>query len=253
MLHTGMLSVTFRNLQPEEIIRLTVQAGLDAIEWGGDIHVPHGNVEVAKRVKRLTEEAGLIIASYGSYYKAGVYDSDVPYFEDVLSSAIALGAPAIRIWAGNKGSEKVELGWRDQVIADIIRVANQAQQENIRIHLEYHANTLTDTLESTLALLEAVGHPNVGTNWQPPTLLTFGEQLESLDGVLPFLADVHVYYLQLGERYPLSSGSEEWGEFFHRISSSAGNSRFALLEFVRGNDPKQFLEDAGELRRLLKS
>lgn len=251
MLYTGMLSITFRKLQPEEIIALTVQAGLKAIEWGGDIHVPHGDVDVAQRVKRLTEEAGLIIASYGSYYRAGVNDASIPSFEDVLASAVALGAPAIRIWAGNKGSREVEQEWRDQVTADIVRVADQAQRENIRIHLEYHANTLTDTLESTIALLKAVDHSNVWTNWQPPTLLSFDQRLETLDGVLPYLADVHVFYWQLLERLPLSNGSEEWEAFILRIRPTAGNSRFAMLEFVRDDDPKQFLEDAGELLRLV--
>ncbi|OUS72180.1 xylose isomerase [Paenibacillus sp. MY03] len=253
MLHTGMLSITFRQLQPEEIVALTVQAGLDAIEWGGDIHVPHGNVEVAHHVKRVTEEAGLIIASYGSYYKAGVLDSDVPSFEDVLGSAVALGAPAIRIWAGNKGSEAADPGWRDQVTADIVRIADQAQKENIRIHLEYHANTLTDTLESTIALLEAADHPNVRTNWQPPTTLSVEQRLESLEGVLPYLADVHVYHWQLGERLPLSAGSEEWGAYVQHFRPIAGNLRFAMLEFVRNDDPEQFLEDAAELLRLVKS
>jgi len=253
MLRTGMLSITFRQLQPEEIIGLTVQAGLEAIEWGGDIHVPHGDVSAAKRVKQLMDEAGLVVASYGSYYKAGVNDPDGPAFEEVLSSAVALGAPAIRIWAGDKGSMESSPEWRDQVTSDLIRVANQAEQHNIRIHLEFHGHTLTDTLDSTIELLEAASHANVRTNWQPLPHLSYEQQLESLDGVLPFLADVHVYYWQGVVRFPLSDGSVSWAAFLDRIRSSAVSDCFAMLEFVRDDDPGQFLEDARVLRRLLES
>ena len=42
MLKTGVCSVTFRNLNVERIIELVVEAGLDGIEWGGDVHVPTG-------------------------------------------------------------------------------------------------------------------------------------------------------------------------------------------------------------------
>lgn len=37
---TGMTSVTFRKKSAENVIALVKEAGLDGIEWGGDIHVP---------------------------------------------------------------------------------------------------------------------------------------------------------------------------------------------------------------------
>ena len=49
MIHTGLVSVTFRKLEPAEIVDLVKQAGLQGIEWGGDIHVPHGDIQRAKR------------------------------------------------------------------------------------------------------------------------------------------------------------------------------------------------------------
>jgi hypothetical protein len=45
MIRTGLVSVTFRQLSAEEIIKLVVCAGLEGIEWGGDIHVPHGDLK----------------------------------------------------------------------------------------------------------------------------------------------------------------------------------------------------------------
>ena len=63
MLSTGLVSITFRNLKPIDIVKLVSQAGLKGIEWGGDIHVPHGNIERARETAKMTEDYGLAIAA----------------------------------------------------------------------------------------------------------------------------------------------------------------------------------------------
>ena len=68
----GLVSVSFRQLPAEEIVRLCAECGLEAVEWGGDIHVPHGDCATAEKVSGLTEAAGLRTAAYGSYYRCGV-------------------------------------------------------------------------------------------------------------------------------------------------------------------------------------
>src|SRR6185312_13188931 len=100
MISPGLVSITFRALTPAEVIALARQAGLRGIEWGGDIHVPHGNGARAREVKEMTAEAGLTVAAYGSYYRAGQADSSGLTFDAVLETALELGAPLIRVWAG---------------------------------------------------------------------------------------------------------------------------------------------------------
>ena len=70
MIKTGMASVTFRQFDVDEVIRRTKEAGLMAIEWGGDVHVPHGDLDKARYTADKMRENGLEIASYGSYYRA---------------------------------------------------------------------------------------------------------------------------------------------------------------------------------------
>lgn len=48
MKNIGLVSISFRNRTAEEIIEAVKNAGLNAIEWGGDVHVPHGNVSRAR-------------------------------------------------------------------------------------------------------------------------------------------------------------------------------------------------------------
>ena len=54
MFISGLVSVSFRKESPEAIVAAAAQAGLQGIEWGGDIHVPCGDIENAKRVSALT-------------------------------------------------------------------------------------------------------------------------------------------------------------------------------------------------------
>src|SRR4051812_3410864 len=140
-LRTGLVSITFRALPPERVVELVRQAKLDAIEWGGDVHVPHGDVARAREVRTMTLDAGLAVAAYGSYYRAAVSESDGPPFARVLESAVQLAAPTIRVWAGNRASADASADDRQRVADDLRRIADLAAAANVTVSLEYHANT----------------------------------------------------------------------------------------------------------------
>ena len=63
---TGLVSITFRKKSPEEVVALVCDAGLDAIEWGGDIHAPHGDLAKAREIREMCDSRGIAIPSYGS-------------------------------------------------------------------------------------------------------------------------------------------------------------------------------------------
>jgi len=192
MIYSGLVSVTFRKLTPGEIVSLVVKSGLQGIEWGGDIHVPHGNIVCAREVCNLTEANGLKVAAYGSYYNVGCEDEQAFTFEQVLETAIALHAPTIRVWAGNRGSNEANPIWWDRVINESRRIAALAATVGITVSYEYHGNTLTDTSESACRLLKNVGHSNMGSYWQPTKGLTVESQLDELKQVMPWLSNIHV-------------------------------------------------------------
>ena len=98
----GLCTVTFRQLSPEDIVALSAECGIVGIEWAGDVHVPAGQIDVARHVRSLTEEAGLSVVSYGSYIAPP--SDDERAFATVLETAQALGAPNIRIWPGTRES-----------------------------------------------------------------------------------------------------------------------------------------------------
>jgi 3-dehydroshikimate dehydratase len=231
----GLVSVTFRRLPVPEIVDLLSRSGLRAVEWGGDVHVP--DVTAARATAARCADAGIEVAAYGSYYRAG---AGAP-FDDVLRTAVALGAPRIRVWAGQHGSAAEPD--RRAVVDDIARVAALAASDGVTVCLEYHANTLTDTLESTVDLLVEV--PAVRPYWQPPIGGSPADALVAVETLRPVTAHVFTWS-DTGVRLPLADGEALW-----RPVLSTMDYGYALLEFVRDDDPAAFAEDAATLLRWL--
>ncbi len=137
---TGVCSITFRSHSIEEVVSLMAESGLDAIEWGGDIHVPHGNVKAASLAKTQTAEAGLEISSYGSYFSPLDADGTTQEFEPILETALALGTGTIRIWAGKLGSDKTPAAYRTRLEEETRRIAEQVGLQGVKLAFEFHAD-----------------------------------------------------------------------------------------------------------------
>ena len=248
----GLVSVTFRALRPAEVIALAVDANVLLLEWGGDIHVPPGSLSLAEEVGARTRNPGLAVAAYGSYYRAGGGDADVA-FERWLDSAVALGAPVIRIWAGDTRSAEADAEMREVVVQDTRRICSLAAAAGIDVAYEFHGGTLSDSVEAARSLLTQIDVPNLRTLWQPlgtvmPETQAAEVRAAEVRDLLPWLSHVHVYHWPGGQRVSLAKGEKEWmGPL--SVLAQAGRPCPLLLEFVRDNSPEQFLADAATLRQ----
>lgn len=249
-LETGLVSVSFRKLSPQRIVELAKRAELSGIEWGGDVHVPAGDVKTARRVKELTENAGLKVFAYGSYYRPGV--QSVEEFEPVLACAKALAAPVVRVWAGARWSCRADEAYVRKVVSDTQAICDMAAKEGISVCYEYHGGTLTDNRFSAAKLHEEVGRKNMALYWQPNFSLTDEENYWALRMVLPRMKDVHVFCWDcLGERLPLKAGEALWRRAIEMIRRDEKTHRL-MLEFFRGDSEEQLLQDARTLNRLVE-
>lgn len=252
MLKSGLVSISFRSMDPRAIVTMVADAGLEGIEWGGDIHVPHGDVRRARDVRAMTEDAGLVPCSYGSYYRAGEPASNGnPEFDAVLESTQALGAATVRVWCGKQASESADRDYRKRVVDDLDRVGELAGAEHVTVACEYHANTLTDTNESAQRMFKEISSDNVVPYWQPPGNMTHEERTDGLRALLPNLANLHVFYWETidgkRERRPLAEGKEQWMPWLE-LAATTGQDHWTLLEFVRDDSQQQFAEDAKTLK-----
>lgn len=238
---TGLTSVTFRNLDYMQIISLAKECNLDGIEWGSDVHAAVGDMQKAKDIRAKTKDAGLVILSYGSYYRLG----EDMHFDEVLDTAVELGAKIIRIWAGNKGSADVGVN-NDYYIklADEAKLmCDKAAKHGITICTEYHRGTLTDTAESALKLL-TLCDGKLKTYWQPNPDISQDEKLEEIDVLLPYITQIHVFvWTGANVRFPLSDGEKDWSAYINKL----GKERGYILEFVKDDEIEQFKQDAKTL------
>lgn len=251
MFKTGLCSVTFRQLTVEEIIELCKASKIEAIEWGGDVHVPPGDLKRVEEVARQTKDANLLSTSYGSYYRLGEYEKNTHAFAEILATAKSLEVRSIRVWAGKYGSEAADDAYRQGVIDETREIATLAGQQGIIINLEYHGGTLTDTKESAARLLAEIDHPHVKAYWQPAVGETVENRLATIDALKPWLSDVHVFYWDITKRLPLAEGKDAWSVYLKQLQS-ASQERILYLEFVQEDKVEQFIEDARTLQEWIK-
>lgn len=251
-LEPGLCTVTFRKLPIEIIVELAEKAGLAAIEWAGDAHVPPGAITLAREAADLCGQAGLA-ASYGSYVAPPT--DDISAFLGALDSAAALGAANIRIWPGTRGRDSKEYGADERrAAADAIReMGAEAARHGISVSLEYHPQSLTDTTQSARRLIDAIAHDNVYLYWQPRPGLPLEEALAEVAEVGAHVSHVHVFAWDVDRnRFPLAAAADYWRTILAAMPPSRWSERrFAMLEFVANDDPAAFLEDAATLREIL--
>ena len=245
MVNNGLVSVTFRKVEAEEVVRLAKQAGLGLIEWGSDVHAPETDLQRVEYIRRITEESKLSVSSYGTYYKLGKGQD----FKAYLYAAEILKAPIMRIWAGEKGSSVVTEKERADMVAEAKNICRMAAQKGIRVDFEYHPNTLTDNKESAALLMQEIQERNCGLYWQPDFKKTLEENLAAIRMVAPFIDIVHVFFWdQDARRRHLAEGQTIWKKFMREMPK-ARNIAF-LLEFLPQDNGVYLPYEAGALRNI---
>ncbi len=242
----GLTSVTFRRLSAEAVIEVAVGAGLAGIEWGSDVHVPQSDLANARRIGEATRAAGLAVTSLGSYYRLGCGEDFTRY----AATAVALGAPLVRIWAGTQGSASVPPEERARLAQDARRVADIAAAHGLTVAFEYHPGTLTDDSASAVALMQEVAHPAFRLYWQPDYTKSPDALRAGLEAARPYLGALHVFCWHPDHRRrPLAEGASQWREWLALVPEARALP--CLLEFVPEDDPAILPREADALRAIL--
>jgi len=254
----GLCSVTLRHLSADDVARVVERAGLAALEWGGDVHVPPGDRTAADRARAAAAAAGVELVTYGSYLVTAP-GLDPAETARVFDTAAALGAAGVRVWCPS-GTPPRDVGSVEPGVREALGlVAEEAAARGMIAAMEYHGGTLTATAVGTRALLDAVDHPALTAYWQPPywqpervARPDAAADLADLERLASALAHLHVYEWGPGlERRALSAGASRWRPILEQAGRWAvpgGGPRAALLEFVAGDDPERVVTDATTLR-----
>lgn len=246
MHNTGVVSVSFRPLSPEEILQGMVKAGLKNIEWGSDVHAICTDDARLDELVELMKKYDITCSSYGAYYRLGV--NSIEEFPDYLKATKKLGTNIIRIWAGKARREEMTPEWRQMIIEEAKKVAKLAEEAGVIVCTECHRGTMTETKEYCLELMEGVNSPNFRTYWQPNPDISDEENVEYIRMVKPYITHIHVFYWPNNQRISLHNGIENW-KFY--MKEFAGEEKTLLLEFMYDGQITTMPAEADALRQIV--
>ena len=246
MYQIGLVSVSFRGLSPEEIIRIAKDAGLSRIEWGSDVHAPFDDAERLSTIAACQRSAGLRCSSYGTYFVLGRDDPAV--LSRYIAAAKCLDTSVLRLWCGTKGSSDYTPQELQALYEDCRSAASIAQAHGVTLCMECHNHTLTDTKESALALMEAISSPAFRMYCQPNQLRSEQENLQYLKLLRPYIVLVHVFQWKDVCRFPLADGIEVWKAYLRTLKKETT----LLLEFMPDDQPQSLPIEAAALRKIIE-
>lgn len=246
MYKIGLVSVSFRQASVEGIVKLAARAGLECIEWGSDVHAPVGDVEGLQRIAALQKAYNIRCASYGTYFRLG--QTPLCELDGYIRAAKILGTTLLRLWCGERGSADYSPTQRAKLVSICRAAAEIAEKQQVTLCVECHHGTLTDTLESALALMTQVNSPCFKMYWQPNQFQSIAQNVRYAEAIAPFTAHLHVFNWQGENRYPLKAGLDAW----KRYLSCFDGERTLLLEFMPDDRPESLPNEAAALKELIR-
>ena len=248
---SGLVSVTFRKLTVDEIIKLAKENNLKTIEWGSTPHIEMGNVKLARAVRKRMHGAGLTCESYGSYYgiiyRKGVHKPCI--FKKACKTAVALGAKTIRIWPGFPGMQPYSENDMRRAVAHTREICNIAKKYGLTLSMECHIWTITENYNSSLDFIKRVGCDNLKMYWQPNPFENKEYNVEAAKALLPYVTNVHVCHWIKLDKKPLSEGIEDWREYVDILKTD--DDRIFMLEFMHDGEPSSLPATAKTLHELI--
>lgn len=245
----GLVSISFRQHAPQEILEAVKRAGLTCIEWGSDVHAPCRDVETLKHIADLQAEYGITCSSYGTYFRLG--QNTVEELTDYIAAAKVLGTKILRLWCGVKSGEEMTAEERKSLLEECRKAAAVAEENDVVFCMESHHGTFTEHMEDSLALMKEVSSPHFRLYWQPFQWLETEENLPIARSLAPYVETVHVFQWKAPKlaptRYSLYEGMGEWRAYLEAIPAP----RTLLLEFMPDDQLATLPTEAEALRTII--
>jgi sugar phosphate isomerase/epimerase len=243
MYKLGLVSVSFRNHTPEEILSAMKNCGLSCIEWGSDVHCPP---EKAEEIAAMQGKYGITCCAYGTYFRLGV--TPMEELQGYIDAAKTLGTNILRLWCSNKNSEDHTEEEKKQLFFLCKAAATIAEQNAVILCMECHNNTYTNKKEAALELMEAVGSQAFRMYWQPNQYGTVEGNLAYAEAVGGYTEVIHVFNWEGKQKFPLREAVELWKQYLEKFD----DEKFLLLEFMPDGRLESLGAEADALREIVR-
>lgn len=267
----SLCTISFRHqlISFTDIVQFAYENGFEGIElWG--THAQNLYMQERETTEReidYLKDKNLEITMISDYLDISLladFQKTMGKCEQLVTLANWFNTNKIRTFAGQKGSEDFSEQERKEYVKRIRMICDLFAQHNMYILLETHPNTLTDTLPSTLKLLEEVNHPYLKINLDFLHIWESGaDPIDSFQRLKPWIQHYHfknissAEYLHLFEpnnvyaaagsrigMVPLFEGIVNYDEIIREVRDT---DHFASLEWF-GHNAKDILKE--EMRAL---
>ena len=241
----GLVSVSFRQHSPEEILPAVKAAGLSCIEWGSDVHAPCDDTERLMEIARLQKEYGIPCASYGTYFRLG--ETPLEELEKYIRAAAILGTNILRLWCGRMSGAAMTEEERSELLSLCRKAADIARANGVILCMECHKKTFTEVPEDAVMLMKAVNSPHFRMYWQPFQWQSVRENLENAKKIAPYSEHIHVFNWKDDQKLPLAEAIPVWQDYLRALPPS----RTLLLEFMPKGTLQELAGEAAALRAII--
>ena len=241
----GLVSVSFRQHSPKEILEVTKAAGLSCIEWGSDVHAPCHDIERLHKIAEMQKEYGIFCSSYGTYFRLG--ETPIEELNDYIAAAKALGTDILRLWGTRKSGKDMPEEERKDLLELCRTVAKIAEDSGVTFCLECHKNTFTEDPDDAIHLMETINSPNFRMYWQPFQWQSAEQNIENAKKIAPFAEHIHVFNWKGDRKLPLADSVGEWQEYIKVFSTP----RTLLLEFMPNGTLEELAAETAALRAII--
>ena len=241
----GLVSVSFRQHSPKEIIEAVKAAGLSCVEWGSDVHAPCRDIERLREIAEMQKEYGIFCSSYGTYFRLG--ETSIEELSDYIAAAKALETDILRLWCGRKSGKDMTNEERNDLL-DVCRTAAKiAEESGVTLCLECHKKTFTENPDDVVWLMEEVNSPYFRMYWQPFQWKSSEQNNENAKKIAPYAEHIHVFNWTDSEKFSLADAVGEWQEYIKAFSTP----RTLLLEFMPNGTIAELCGEARALKSII--
>lgn len=239
----GLCSVTFRKKTINEVVELAKKAGVDYIEWGGDVHVK--TLSDAIKAKELCDKENIKISSYGSYFNSSNYDE--AKWREVCEISKAMEASSIRIWLGKKDSEKTSAEEYRTLLKNTARMCDVASEYGLLVCPECHGNTYNNNTDAFIGFLNELCKDNFKTYFQS-RYFRMQYDLDRIDRTYSYIENVHVSYRDLKREQYFRRKDKNYLDTLLKKFKEKNFQGIVMVEFVCYNSEKHYFADIKKLK-----
>lgn len=156
---------------------------------------------LVRDLRRAAGDAGIAVVALTPYFNAfnsldeGERRATNDGLRRCIETATELGARYVRIYGGRFLAGEGDRIRKEEALVGSLREAGEfARTHGVRLVVENHFNTMTDTARHTVEIVAGVGHPAVGILYDQANLAFIGgeEASEAVSLQLPWLYYTHV-------------------------------------------------------------